>query len=100
MRSELWPQWGSHSLRSKSPIQIRKSFGATLTLMFSVKRGLMVKPSDHAGAIREGCVQRPIGTDSRRSWVHRPIIYILDQMVGRIADLSLVKTVLPSPVQD
>jgi hypothetical protein len=31
-------------------------------------------PSDHAGAIRKGCVQRPIERISRRSWVHRPII--------------------------
>jgi len=26
----------------------------------------MVKPSDHAGAIREGCVKRPVSTANNR----------------------------------
>jgi hypothetical protein len=35
---------------------IPKRQSATLTLMFSVTRGFIAEPSDHAGAIREGCV--------------------------------------------
>jgi hypothetical protein len=36
------------------------------------------KPSDHAGAIRWGCVSRPIERISRRSRVHRPTSDVLE----------------------
>ncbi len=55
-----------------------KRQAATLTLMFSVKRKLMVKPSDHAGAIQKGCV-RPVSTSLNRcSLEYRPTIDVLE----------------------
>lgn len=47
---------------------------ATLSLISTVIRGLMMKPSGHAGAAHKGCVQRPVERISRRSQVHRPTI--------------------------
>lgn len=45
---------------------------ATSTLISTVKRGFMLKAlGSHPGAIRKGCVTRPIERISRRSWVHR-----------------------------
>lgn len=54
---------------------IPKRQSATLSLISTVMRGFMLKAlGSHPGAIREGCVTRPVERISRRSQVHRPTI--------------------------
>jgi hypothetical protein len=44
-----------------------KRQNATLTLIFRVNQGVfIVRPWDHAGAIRKGCVKRPVSTANNR----------------------------------
>lgn len=55
-----------------------KRHSATLILISTVIRGFMLKAlGSHPGAIRKGCVTRPVERISRRSQAHRPSCGVL-----------------------